>query len=51
MDLHVTVISATHDHKMLNLCNRVAWIRDGAIERIELREHLKITVGRIDGQS
>jgi len=51
LEFHVTVISATHDHKMLNLCNRVAWIRDGAIERIELREHLKITVGRIDGQT
>ena len=51
LELRVTVISATHDHKMLNLCDRVAWIRDGAIERIELRERLKITVGRIDGKS
>jgi len=49
MELNVTVISATHDHKMLNLCDRVAWIRDGKVERIELREHLKISVGTIDG--
>ena len=49
MELNVTVISATHDHKMLNLCDRVAWIRDGAIERIERRADLKITVGTIDG--
>jgi putative ABC transport system ATP-binding protein len=48
---HVTIISATHDHKMLNICDRVAWIRDGAVERIELRENLKISVGRIDGES
>ncbi len=48
-ELHVTVISATHDHKMLNLCDRVAWIRDGAIERLERRADLKITVGTIDG--
>ena len=51
VELRVTVISATHDHKMLNLCDRVAWIRDGMIERIELREHLRITVGKIDGKS
>jgi putative ABC transport system ATP-binding protein len=51
LELNVTVISATHDHKMLNLCDRVAWIRDGAIERIELREHLHITVGKNDGES
>jgi len=49
MELEVTVISATHDHKMLNLCDRVAWIRDGTIERIELRENLRISVGKIDG--
>jgi putative ABC transport system ATP-binding protein len=48
-ELHVTVISATHDHKMLNLCDRVAWIRDGAIERLERRADLNITVGTIDG--
>ena len=50
-DLNVTVISATHDHKMLNICDRVAWIRDGHIERIELREHLTISVGKIDGET
>ena len=48
-ELHVTVISATHDHKMLNLCDRVAWIRDGSIERLEQRKDLTIRVGRIDG--
>ena len=51
VELKVTVVSATHDHKMLNLCDRVAWIRDGAIERIERREDLTITVGKIDGDS
>jgi len=43
----VTVISATHDHKMLDICDRVVWIRDGMIERIERREDLEITVGSI----
>ena len=45
--LGVTVISATHDHKMLDICDRVVWIRDGLIERIEKREDLNIQVGSI----
>jgi putative ABC transport system ATP-binding protein len=49
-ELGVTVISATHDHKMLDICDRVVWIRDGLIERIEKREDLKIQVGSIDGE-
>ncbi len=43
----VTVISATHDFKMLNVSDRVVWIRDGRIDRIEDREQLSITIGRI----
>ena len=49
-DLGVTVISATHDHKMLDICDRVVWIRDGQIERIEKRADLNIQVGTIDGR-
>jgi putative ABC transport system ATP-binding protein len=48
-ELRVTIFSATHDHKMLAICDRVAWIRDGAVERIELRKDLDIRVGTIDG--
>ncbi len=47
-EMGVTVISATHDHKMLDICSRVVWIRDGRIERIENRADLKIEVGRIE---
>ena len=43
----VTVISATHDHTMLDICDRVVWIRDGMVERIERREDLNIRVGSI----
>jgi putative ABC transport system ATP-binding protein len=43
----VTVISATHDFKMLNVSDRVVWIRDGRIEKIEDREELSISIGRI----
>ncbi|HIJ55360.1 MAG TPA: ABC transporter ATP-binding protein [Deltaproteobacteria bacterium] len=41
----VTVISATHDIKMLNVSDQVVWIRDGRIDKIENRDELKISVG------
>jgi putative ABC transport system ATP-binding protein len=43
----VTVISATHDFKMLNVSDRVVWIRDGRIDKIENRDELSISIGRI----
>jgi putative ABC transport system ATP-binding protein len=46
---HVTIISATHDMKMLSVSDRVVWIRDGVIDRIEKREDLDISVGSIEG--
>ncbi|MDP7636671.1 MAG: ABC transporter ATP-binding protein [Phycisphaerae bacterium] len=45
----VTIISATHDHKMLSVSDRVVSIRDGRVEKIELREELDIRVGSIAG--
>jgi len=45
----VTVISATHDHKMLSVSDRVVWVRDGRVDRIINRDELKIEVGTIDG--
>jgi putative ABC transport system ATP-binding protein len=47
-EMGVTVISATHDHKMLDICDRVTWIRDGMIERVEERANLNIQVGVIE---
>ena len=47
----VTIISATHDHKMLASSDRVVWISDGQISRVERREDLDIKVGKIDGSS
>ncbi len=47
----VTVISATHDHKMLSVSDRVVWVRDGQVDRIINREDLKIEVGTIDGHA
>ena len=46
-ELGVTVISATHDHKMLDVSDRIVWMADGAIERIDNRRDIKIQVGQI----
>jgi len=46
----VSVITATHDLKMLDVSDRVVWIRDGLIERVEDRENLDIKVGQVEGE-
>jgi putative ABC transport system ATP-binding protein len=38
----VTIICATHDHNMLAVSDRMIWISDGRIERIELTENVTI---------
>jgi len=43
----VTVISATHDLKMLDISDRIIWIRDGSVEKIEKRQDVKIDTGEI----
>jgi putative ABC transport system ATP-binding protein len=43
----VTIISATHDFKMLDVSDRIIWIVDGQIDRIEKREDVKINTGEI----
>ena len=45
----VTVISATHDLKMIDVSDRVVWIRDGKIERIEDRSEIELRVGEMEG--
>jgi len=44
----VTVISATHDHRMLNVSDRVVYLRAGKIERILDRKDLNISIGSIE---
>ncbi len=46
----VTIVCSTHDHRLLNVSDRIMWVRDGNIERVEKRGDLKITVGRIGGE-
>ncbi len=44
----VTVICATHDHRMMNVCDRLMWIRDGMIERIARRDEVKVELASIE---
>ena len=44
-DREVTVISATHDYKMLNVSDQVIWIRDGRVDKIQERDELEIQIG------
>jgi putative ABC transport system ATP-binding protein len=44
----VTVISATHDYKMLNVSDQVVWIRDGRIDKVQQREELNIRTGKLE---
>ena len=46
----VTVISATHDHKMLSVSDRVVWIMDGQVDHIANRDELKIEVATVAGE-
>jgi len=45
---NVTVVTATHDTKMLDISDRIAWIRDGRLERLEERANVHIRMGGID---
>jgi putative ABC transport system ATP-binding protein len=49
-DRGVTVISATHDLKMIDVSDRVIWIRDGKIDRIEERADIELMVGSVEGE-
>ncbi len=50
-ELGVTVISATHDHKMLAASDRVVYLEDGKISDIKKRGELDISFGTIDGST
>jgi len=44
----VTVITATHDHKMLSSSDRVVHIREGRVDKIQNRDELDIEAGEIE---
>jgi putative ABC transport system ATP-binding protein len=43
----VTVVCSTHDHRLLAICDRIMWIRDGQVDRVERRENIKIKLGKV----
>ena len=44
----VTIITATHDHKMLANSDRVLWISDGKVDKVQERADLDIQEGEIE---
>ncbi|NLL84482.1 MAG: ATP-binding cassette domain-containing protein, partial [Lentisphaerae bacterium] len=40
-DRGCTIITATHDVKMLKISDRIAWIRDGKLDRLEEKENIR----------
>ena len=46
-EMGTTIITVTHDDKMLTAADRMAWIRDGQMERVANREDIEIQIGSI----
>ena len=46
-DNDVTIVTNTHDLKMIRESDRVVWLRDGAVDRIEYDSEIDISVGKI----
>ncbi len=40
----VTVICSTHDHRMLDISDRIVWMRDGKVEKIADRKDVDIRI-------
>ena len=45
----VTIISATHDHRMLAISDRIVWIKQGQVDKIRQASEMHIDVGSIGG--
>ena len=46
----VTIITATHDYKMVDVSDRTIWIRDGKVEKIQNRADIKLNLGAMSGE-
>ena len=46
----VTIITATHDHKMLDVSDRIFHMADGKVDKIESRDEIDLHVGKLDGE-
>ena len=47
----ITVVTATHDMKMLSASDTVVWIKDGKVERVAKKGEFDVEVGSIDGET
>ncbi len=45
----VTIVTNTHDHKMLDASDRVVDLRDGQVDLVRRRDEIDIQEGRIEG--
>ncbi len=43
----VTVICSTHDHKMLDISDRIVWMEDGKLKKIARREEVDIQISKL----
>ena len=41
----VTIMCNTHDLKIINASDRIVWVRDGRVARIETKDQIKVNVG------
>lgn len=46
---NVTIISATHDLKMVDVSDRVVYVRDGKVANIETRAEIELSIGEVRG--
>jgi putative ABC transport system ATP-binding protein len=47
----VTIICSTHDYRMIDKSDRIFWIRDGTVEKVQDRKDITVRVGSIQGES
>jgi putative ABC transport system ATP-binding protein len=48
---NVTIITATHDVKMLAASDRIVWMRDGRVAKVERRQDIDIQIGTVEGDA
>lgn len=46
-DRGVTVVTVTHDHKMLSVSDRIVWFKEGRVDRIQDKRDVHIRIGHI----
>jgi len=50
VERNVTIICATHDHRLIDMADRIMWIRDGTVERFADRSEVTVETGAIGGE-